>query len=145
MVTLCVLWRSLWTVLFTSKQDKSCFVFAPSTNIVMQTEQASLNLSQCLTPWLYSTHNPEILQTPVNHPPQVFMISKPTPCTNLLSSAFLHRTPFAPFCLLNDCFEGISCFAEESFVDNETWVVVQVRLDAGGSELVGLVCTQIRL
>lgn len=30
-------------------------------------------------------------------------------------------------------------------MDNETRVVVQVRLDAGGSELVGLVCTQIHL
>lgn len=48
-------------------------------NIVKQTELASLSLGQCLTPWLYFTCNPEILetQTPVNHPPQVFTISKP--------------------------------------------------------------------
>lgn len=48
-------------------------------NIVKQTELASLSLSQCLTPWLYFTCNPEIFetQTPVNHPPQVFTISKP--------------------------------------------------------------------
>lgn len=102
-----LLWCCLWAVLFTSKQDRVALYSAPSMNIVKQTELASLSLSQCLTPWLYFTCNPEILetQTPVNHPPQVFTISKP----NLYHSF----QQLVPFCFLQwDTFHSFTVYCK---------------------------------
>lgn len=75
-------------------QNQTELLCTPSMDFVKQTEQARLGLSQCLTPWPSTTHNP--LERPVNHPPQVIRILNP-PLTDLHPSLFPYRHLFTPF------------------------------------------------
>lgn len=63
-------------------QNQTELLCTPSMDFV---KQARLSLSQCLTPWPSTTHNP--LERPVNHPPQVIRILNP-PLTDLHPSLF---------------------------------------------------------
>lgn len=107
------------TVLFTSKSDRAALFSETSMDRASQPQFKSVSYSPG------RPLPPKLLETPVNHRPQVIRISKPNlhllpppPNKNLHPSLFYRWTPFAPLfvCLLRRHF----CFVEDATTANET-------------------------
>ena len=109
------------TAVFTSKSDRAALF--SETSVDLEANRASQPQFKSVS---YSPGRPlppKLLETPVNHRPQVIRISKPNlhlhpPPNNLHPSLFYRWTPFARLfvCLLRRRF----CFVEDATTANET-------------------------